>query len=341
MIYKNVELHNIEEVTQVPGKDGVRLQRVPESVRVHLNEGAQWRMLQPDSAEIRFLADSPTTRITLSSEGETKATVFFGLFDGRQRFVIGAVPQTIEITYSENLAQLEHSLWDKMSFSPRVIRLILGGGQRDPLFFHKIEGKNVRPPGLNDVPAIRYLAYGTSITHGFDAEGPHLTYPSQTARLLGADVINLGVGGSAHCEPELADYIAGRKDWDIATLALSVNMIGFSLEEFSKRISYMVETIAGSNSTRPVACITLYPYFHDFGVKHPGISMVKPEEYRQALRDVVNASSCPNVHLLEGPELLTNISGLTADLIHPADNGMIEIGHNLAEKLKSEMKEQR
>jgi hypothetical protein len=36
----------------------------------------------------------------------------------------------------------------------------------------------------------------------------------------------------------------------------------------------------------------------------------------------------------EGPEILTDISGLTADLIHPTDNGMIEMGWRLAEKLK-------
>ena len=56
MIYNNVELHNIEEVRSIQGYDGVRLQRVPEDVRLALNEGAQLRMLQPDSAEIRFVA---------------------------------------------------------------------------------------------------------------------------------------------------------------------------------------------------------------------------------------------------------------------------------------------
>ena len=76
MIYENIELHNAAEVRDVPRRSGVRLQRCPESVRCSLNEAAQMRMLQPDAVELRFLADSPTVRITLSSEGQTRVTVF-------------------------------------------------------------------------------------------------------------------------------------------------------------------------------------------------------------------------------------------------------------------------
>jgi len=335
MIYQNVELHNVEEVRSIEGHDGVRLQRVPENLRLALNEVAQMRMLQPDSAEIRFVADSPVCRITLSSEGPSRVTVFNGLFDSRQRFILGPEPQTIEVGMNGRLKQLKKSYWSKMSFSPWVYRLILGGPQREPVFFHGIEGQGIRPPKANEIPSLRYLAYGTSITHGFDAEGPHLSYVGQTARRLGADLINLGVGGAAHCEHELADYIAGRTDWHIATLALSVNMQGFKLDEFRERVSYMVNKVAGADPKRPVACITLYPYFRDFGIYDKDVVYGgRSEEYRQILRDVVKAYPHDNAHLFEGPEILTDISGLTGDLIHPGDNGMIEMGWRLAEKLK-------
>jgi len=334
MIHENVEFHNVAELRSVQKGAGLRLQRVPEDVRKQLNDGAQMRMLQPDTAEIRFLADGPC-RVTLSSEGNTRVTVFHGLFDSRQRFTIGQKPQTIEIAVPERLRELSATYWRGMSFSPRVTRLIFGGRERDPVLFHGIEGTNVRPPGADDLPGLRYLAYGTSITHGFDAEGPHLSYVSQTARHLGADLINLGVGGAAHCEPELADYIARRDDWDIATLALSVNMQGFSLEAFRDRVSYMVNRVAEADPRRPVACVTLYPYFRDFGIEPPDQSVGgTPEQYRQALRDVTEACPHGNVHLIEGPEILQDISGLTADLIHPGDYGMTEMGRNLAEKLK-------
>jgi len=336
MIYENVELHNVAEVRSVSDGGGVRLQRLPESVRVHLTENGQIRALQPDNAEIRFLSDAPSTRVILSSEGETDIELFYGDFDGRQRFVVTSKPTTIEVGDPDpRLQKLDPKYRDKLGFSPRVRRLILGGRLRDPLMLHSIEGQGVRPPEPDDLPSLRHLAYGTSITHGSAAGAPHLTYAAQTAWHLKADLINLGLGGSAHCEPELADYIAERDDWDIATLALSVNMQGFSLDRFYKRVSYMVNTVSGQNLDKPVACITLYPYYRDFGVEVGGNHGGKPEEYRQALRNAVAACPNNNAHLIEGPDILTDIRGLTHDLIHPGDNGMIQMGRNLAQKLKA------
>jgi len=212
--------------------------------------------------------------------------------------------------------------------------VVFGGRRRDAVLLHDIRGAGVRPPLADEVPSLRYLAYGTSITQGFDCQGPHLGYVGQTAWRLGADLINLGVGGACHCEPAFAEHIAGRTDWHIATLELSVNMRGFALDEFRRRVGYMVNTVAGADRSRPVACMTLFPFFADFGLEaangKPGGT---PEQYRQALRDVVADSPHANVHLIEGPHLLKNIGGLTADLIHPSDHGMIEIGRRLADRL--------
>ena len=335
VIHENVEFHNVAALRPAPSGKGLRLQRVPEDVRLSLNDAAQMRMLQPDASEIRFVADGPC-RIVLSSEERTQVTVFHGLFEARQRVVIGPEPQAINVAYAtERLSRLDVAYCRDMMFSPCVFRLVFGGYDREPVIFHGIEGENIRPPKSDEVPSLRYLAYGTSITHGFDSAGPHLTYVAQTARRLGADLINLGVGGAAHCEHSLADYIAGRTDWQIASLALSVNMQGFSLNDFRERVSYMVNKIAGSDPSRLVACIALYPYSRDFGIEPEGVTHGgTPEQFRQALRDAVAAYPHDNAHLIEGPDILKDISGLTADLVHPGDNGMIEMGRNLAEKLQ-------
>ncbi|MBD3180851.1 hypothetical protein GF312_01065 [Candidatus Poribacteria bacterium] len=341
MIFENVELHNIAEVQPVEGKNGVRLQRVPESVRVNLNEGAQMRVLQPDNGEIRFVSNGSPVKVVLSSTGETDVTLFYGDFDGRQRFVVGGEPIIIQVgPGNPRMKEIHPDYKAHLNFSWDVCRLILGGRRREPLILHSIEGESIRPPEPGEVPELRQLAYGTSITHGFDAEGPHLNYAAQTAWHLGADLINLGLGGSAHCEFQLADYIAERGDWDIATLALSVNMQHFKMDEFYKRVSYMVNTVSGKNPDKLVACITLYPYFRDFGIDSTGPEFGgTAEEFRQALRDAVSACPNDNVYLIEGTDILKDIRGLTFDLIHPSDNGMIQMGRNLAEKLKEIQKE--
>ncbi|MBT4160098.1 MAG: hypothetical protein HOE54_02250, partial [Gammaproteobacteria bacterium] len=95
MIYDDVELHNVAGIQSVNG--GVRLQRVPEDVREHLEEGARMRVMQPDNCEIRFVSDSAESYVTLSSEGETDVTVFNGTFDERARYTIGQEPTTIRL----------------------------------------------------------------------------------------------------------------------------------------------------------------------------------------------------------------------------------------------------
>ena len=267
MIYENVELHNVAEIQLING--GVRLQRIPEDVRKHLNEGAQMRVLQPDNCEIRFVSDSLETHVTLSSEGETDVTVFYGTFDGRERYIIGQQPTTICLCQQNRLQQIDRRWWKNQPFAPCVRRVIFGGRRRDPVILHGVEGKDIRPPKREELPDRTYLAYGTSITHGFDCEGPHLSYVAQTAWHLTADLINLGVGGACQCEMAFADYIAGRTDWNIASLALSVNMQCFPMDQFRQRVEYMVNTVAGADTNRPVACITLYPYYRDFGVSDP------------------------------------------------------------------------
>ena len=335
MIYGDVELHNVADLEELPD-GGVRLQRCPEELRLLLNESGKSRMRFPSCSEIRFVAESPTVRVTIScSEGAAQVVPFFGMFQGASVYVAAGEKRTIELTPAENFLRLDPAACADMPFSPRVFRFMLGIG--GIVEFHGVEGEGVRPPQADELPSVRYLAYGTSITDGSAATGPHLTYVAQAARRLGVDLINLGLGGGAHCEPELADWIAARDDWHIATLAMSVNMIGagFSLEDFHDRVAYFMNTVAGADTSRPVACITIYPHSRDFPGRFDAPQLKgTPEQYRQALRDAVGESGLPNVHLIEGPEMLTDPAGLTPDLVHPADNGMIMMGENLARELK-------
>ncbi len=334
MIYQNVELHNIAETVPVAG-EAVEVRRIPESVRQHVNPGCQYQMTRFASGEIRFVTDDLAGEVTLSiapeARGEeTRAMIYHGGFQhGQPVYIRSGETRTLKITPSDRIARMPAAMSEAMPFRHNVIRVQIAG---DPVVFHGAEGQGIRPPRADELPRIRLLTYGTSITHGAAASLPHLCYAAQTARRLGADLINLGSGGSAHCEAELADYIASRSDWDIATLALSVNMMGFSNEEFYDRVAYMVKTVAAADTTRPVACITLYPYFADWDPAEQPAGGTSAEK-RQLLRDAVAAADLPNLHVIEGTDILTDLTGLTPDLIHPADNAMIQMGENLAARL--------
>ena len=80
-----------------------------------------------------------------------------------------------------------------------------------------------------------------------------------------------------------------------------------------------------------MGCITIYPHFRDFTNDDEGYE--RTVVFRQALRDAVSRCPHKNAHLIEGPEMLSNIGGLTVDLIHPGDHGMIEMGERIAGQL--------
>ena len=323
MEYDGIELHGVAETVTVDGRDGVLLQRVPESVRRHLNPGARREMRRPGGTEIRIVPEG-RVEVTLSAPGDPALIVpFWGPLQKDERIEVGSEPTTVSIDHPEFFDQLEPSVAEEFAFDPLVCRFRATGG---PIHLHDVDGDR-RPPRREEVPETRYLAYGTSITYGVAATGPHLTYPALVARRLGLDAINLGSSGTAFCEPELAEYVAARDDWDVASLGLSVNMIeDFTVEEFEDRASYYVETVAATG--RPAVAITLFPFHPDVLA---GADPARARAFRETLREIVREAP-QNVRLLEGPELL-DPAGLTTDVIHPGDHGMAQIAAGLADEL--------
>ena len=337
MKYQNVELHNIDGIVPAEDRDAVRIQRIPEALRQKLNPNAQQRALWPFSSEIRLAFEGDEASVTLSSDASQDCVVYEGPFRA-ETLVIRDEPQTVALRRGDRVALLEGKQRKGLPFSTDIFRLQFGGRNKGHIYIHDINGTGIRPPEPGEVPKLRYLAHGTSITQGMLATYASLGYAHQAAWRLGADFINLGMGGSCFCEHEYADYIAQRDDWNFGTFELSVNMVAnFSCEEFSERVNYMVNRIAGSNPKRPVVCITLFPYARDLCTdffKDGDGGVEKARKFRQILRDAVSNSKHRNLHLIEGSDILTSIDGLCTDLVHPADNGMILMGENLAAKLR-------
>jgi len=80
-----------------------------------------------------------------------------------------------------------------------------------------IGGTLTTPPG-----GPRWLAYGDSITQGWSATDPGLTWPALAGRHLGLDVINLGFAGSARGELPAAAQLAETAA-EVITLAWGTN----------------------------------------------------------------------------------------------------------------------
>ncbi len=331
--YPAVTLHNVAELADPAWTDGgSELRRVPNAVADELNVAARDRIRHPAGIEVRFVPErGETVRVTLSAGGETVVCEFWGSFQRADVHELGPEPVTLELARPDALAALDPEAAPDAgdAFDPRVCRLRFEPWA--PVAIHDVRGA-CRPPDAGEVPATRYLAYGTSITEGAAASATHLTYVSRVARDLGLDAVNLGMSGSAYCEPAVARHVAARDDWDVATLALSVNMAnrGFTVDQFRERAANLVETVAGAHPDDPVACVTLFPYHAD--LRTDG-NRKRARAYREALEDAVDDCSTGNVALVDGSELLA-ATGLSTDLLHPGDAGMEAIADGLGSRLR-------
>ncbi|WP_246302936.1 SGNH/GDSL hydrolase family protein [Paenibacillus plantarum] len=338
MIYDQLEFHNVVELEENKLFPGLRLHRYPRDVRNRLSTRGSHISTQSSGCEIRFVTDAEAVRLSISSlEEDGDLIVFKGdyfhsnhrLQAGVRRTLLLEEPERFKRESPDRKLAEESSL----SFSPHVWRIMTC---RYTAVFHELDtlGRSVRPPHQNEVPALRWLAYGSSITHGGAAIHYYNCYAQQAARRLGVDVLNLGLSGSCLCEKEAADYIANRNDWDIATLELGVNMRTlFTPEQFKERAYYLIQTVIQKQPQKPVVVITVYPNAATYS--HMDYPASRNEtQFNHILREIVSELDHSSLYLIEGYEIMKDMSSLVFDLLHPSDYGHMLMGEHLAAKLR-------
>jgi hypothetical protein len=332
MIWRDVELYNVVET--IEEGDVYFFLRVPNHIRKLLNPAAQSRARYPTGCEIRFNLASATAKIVLQCQDDEYPTQIPGVLEVFQgsfytaRYVIGREPTEVIVSLPPNVELLDRIAREKQHpYDAYLTRILLP--HFAPVKLLSIEGQTA-PPKPGQVPSRKYLAYGSSITHGRAAFTPSSTYATRTAQILGMDLVNLGFGAGAHCERELANYIAESNDWDLITLEIGVNMIGsFEISEFKQRAEDFVQRIAQEKSDRLIICIDLFPFYPWQEYAFAPVPE-RQEEFRAIVRNIVRQLGRPNLIHLDGRELLEDLSGLSCDLVHPSPAGMEEIAHSLS-----------
>ncbi|MBI4978118.1 MAG: lysophospholipase [Spirochaetes bacterium] len=324
-MFDNLEFHNLV-VEKREGFSGVFLPRYPDAVRATLSERGRFVSMESTGGEIRFVTPAKNVRIYLSSlDNDSDVHVYRGDFHcGTHRVVKGAT-SVIHLEVPARFAEVKPEMLAG-TFSPDVWRIRFN---RFAALLHDVDafGFEVRPPSQDEKPARTLLAYGSSITHS-NANG----YPQHAARLLKTDMLNKGLSGACHCEPQAASFIASLA-WDYAFLELGVNMRGgYTPDDFRSRAEHLIDLVLARR--KPVAVTTIYPNFSDYEL-HETTSGLHDKAYSQILRDIVSQKSNPLLHRIEGADVLSDVGGLSADLIHPGDFGHALMGANLARILSS------
>lgn len=326
-----IEFHNVSGPELSPQGTGYLLPRFPAKVRDFQESPGFLMSRESAGVELRFVTDALHCRIFVSGEDrEVNVTIYKGDF----QFAIHRVPagkiSCISCAPPEIFGMVEGQYLYNGLYAPQVWRLVCDGGA---LIYHGIEsfGSPIRKPEAKEKPSMKWLAYGSSITHA-----NRLGYPHQAARRLKIDVLNKGMSGSCFIEKEVADYLAAECEWDFATFELGGNMRArFTPDQFERRARYLVEKCLSAKPGRPVFLITLFSGSVDFRLdadKNPESQNQK--DFRARTREIAKDLASEGVHLIEGDRILKDSSYLGADLVHPRDYGHVLMGESLAEALK-------
>jgi len=301
--------------------EGTWLSRIPNDLRLKLNPLAQMNGLATAGCELRFNLESDEARFVFSSPVRPALLeVYQGAF-GVEWHTINPAATEIVVRLPERQAHVEViSQRMGLPYDPRLTRVILPRGITKLL---DISG-DFSPPRPEQTPGQKLLMYGSSITHGGAAIRPTGSYAQRTCQLLGYDAINLGFGGGAHLEREIADYIAERDDWSLATMELGINILGIEVDDFRRRVDYFVSRIAESHPELPVFCLDIFYSHHDW------INAAKTEAFRKIVSDKVASIGSPNVHHIPISQTPQRVDGLSAVLVHPAPAGMEMMARTVA-----------
>ncbi|WP_043589023.1 SGNH/GDSL hydrolase family protein [Geminisphaera colitermitum] len=184
-------------------------------------------------------------------------------------------------------------------------------------------------------PAVRWVAFGDSVTHGFTASSVAGSYPFQVAEAKGWQVINQGIGGRSAAAKD-GDFLAG-VEGNLFSVAIGVNnwQGGTEIEVFRKNMSELLRRLRGGHPDAPVYVITplwVPPTWRPKTAKYP------LDEYRRAIGEVVAAcvaAGDARMTLVDGPSLIDHDAALFDKVaVHPNDAGFAQMAERLARAMK-------
>lgn len=210
----------------------------------------------------------------------------------------------------------------------------------------------------------QWVHYGSSISQGSNATGPSAAWPAIAAARLGAEVRNLGFGGSAMGDPFMARVIRDTPA-DLISVKLGINVVnldGMRLRTFVPAVHGLLDTIRDGHPTTPIVLIS--PIHCGIHEHTPGPGGIDPEStasgevqfvatgtegdtaigrltlsvVREAMGQIAQTrAGDPNLHYLDGTDLYG--AGDEArlplpDRLHPDTAAHRLIGERFAEWIR-------
>lgn len=178
-------------------------------------------------------------------------------------------------------------------------------------------------------PARAVCYYGTSIVHGVGVDRPGMAHASQLGRILGREVINLGLAGRARCEPEIA---AALNRLDPALFVFDV-LPNNAADDIYERVCGFVRLIRAHHASVPVVLIGDREFGDaPFCPERRATRVAKDAELLKAV-EALQVEGCPKLYPLLHSSWFGDDCEGTVDASHPNSLGATRFASVLARLL--------
>lgn len=184
---------------------------------------------------------------------------------------------------------------------------------------------------------LKWITYGSSITHCGAAHSPCRTWPATAARHHSLNLTSLGVGGNCHIEAMVARMIRDLPA-DLITLKLGINVQGgssMSPRTFKIAIIGFIETIREKHPTTPIAVISpiISPPREETD-NAVGLSLTKMRvEAEDAVKRIIETDNDQKLMYFSGLDVFGEdlVGPRLPDNLHPDGDGYEIMGQNVAD----------
>jgi len=284
-------------------------------------DGIQARAMMAAGVRLRFATDSPCLALRLVPQAGARC---FDLTVG------GKIIQTV--TAEANAATVEfrdlpegeqvYELWLPTNATVELCGLALAASATF---------------GVPSDPRLRWITYGSSISHCGGATSPARAWPATAARARSLNLTCLGYGGQCHIDAMVGLMIRDQPA-DLISLKLGINVQGGSslgVRTFKPAIIAMVQIIREKHPTTPIILVS--PIISPPREDKPNSVGLSLNRMRTEMEDAWNrlvAAGDEKLYYVHGHKLFGEdlVADYLPDDLHPNGAGYEIMGMNAAEQ---------
>lgn len=292
--------------------DTDRFYRVPRAVAETVSKNIVQKCDQTAGGRVRFRTNSPSVAIMAELHNTEQVAMMTPLSTmGFDLYADGIFVRSFVPPYGQLDGHFESKIavGDK-SEKEILIHFPLYSGVK-ALYIGVVEGSTLSAaePYKYEKPVVYY---GSSITNGAAASRPGMTYEAMLSRWLGVDHHNLGFGGSAKGEREIAEYVASL---EMSVFVYDYDYNAPSVEHLEQTHERMFKIVREKHPDTPIIIVSRPKYVKDEDCLRR-FEVIKTT-YEHAL-----AAGDERVYLVCGSDLFEGLDAdYTVDAVHPTDLG--------------------